>query len=804
MSSKPDIVSLMWVMGLMNEQADNAEKALVDFSHNPSRKDALLQCMYAVHQITSTLQSLGMTKGEMLTLEMERSLSYLYKDKLEGERCKLTMGGLMQALKVLPAYLSHTQNVRRDTGQGLERYVNDLRRWAGLRPRPRALFSHLEFDDTQGITAGARPASDDNIKEVAETLLVPYLQMVKRALGGEETSQSMKTVARIAWKMQNLFTGVETERFWFTQIGLCEGIAGGLIAPDDCIAQIFKTGAFSIKYAREKGSELDPAVDYSEYLQQMLYYIASCRAKPVHIARIRETFGIDDSTLEAASQGLVHMDAIVTAMTGAMEQLNGVVAYLNSNDPLQAAKSAAGEYDRFALDGLEAAQYRLEAAGQVEQADAMVDVSLKLQAVYEGQYGGAAAQLEQVVEEAIRGITDVKLDIEHKLAHGLHSSYSSREFEARECVVSATFSQLGMVENQLQHILRRKALAAALARKPNDDESLLRLTGCLHRYLNKSEHGHEELRQAVRDAEYGDPDLDHLYSLAREFLNSLEDTPDRKAIERSLGLLEDVTHALDFAGMQRESRVVEQCRTWLEAASKAGAVREDDACRSFADAFAELELHLQRSIMDPLEDTSKLLARAEQRAVQLAGFAEGLSAGADVAVDDETGDYVEDVEVPPEIRAVFIEESDEIIQDLARLVEEWAADPQVNNVLRDIRRHFHTFKGNGRAVGANVLGELGWAAQDLLDHVLDGDLEPSDKMQQLVAEVVQALPALVNSYQGEAGLDVAHTRDLTDRCFRMVNMDGTDPAANMPHAAEASRGQIRLVASSPAPGQVTH
>lgn len=84
MSSKPDIVALKWVLGLMNKQAENAEAALVEYSYNPADKKPLLQCMWAVHQITSTLRMLGMGKGEMLTLEMERSLNYIYKDKVSG------------------------------------------------------------------------------------------------------------------------------------------------------------------------------------------------------------------------------------------------------------------------------------------------------------------------------------------------------------------------------------------------------------------------------------------------------------------------------------------------------------------------------------------------------------------------------------------------------------------------------------------------------------------------------------------------------------------------------------------------
>ena len=83
-----------------------------------------------------------------------------------------------------------------------------------------------------------------------------------------------------------------------------------------------------------------------------------------------------------------------------------------------------------------------------------------------------------------------------------------------------------------------------------------------------------------------------------------------------------------------------------------------------------------------------------------------------------------------------------------------------------MRRHFHTFKGNGRAVGANVLGELGWAAQDLLDRVLEGELEPEQRLEELLSDVVSALPELVQSYKNPGDFDASLTRELTNRCFR--------------------------------------
>ncbi|MCB1675692.1 MAG: Hpt domain-containing protein [Halioglobus sp.] len=788
MASKTDIVSLKWVIGLMNKQAENAEAALVEYGNDLGNKKPILRCMWAVHQITSTLRALGMKKGEMLTLEMERSLNYLYKDKVTGERRKLTMGGLMQALKVIPAYLAHTQNVRMDTGRGLEQYVNDLRRWVGERPRPQAFFFHIDIDPQAGISAGASPASDEEIKSRANVMLALYLEMAKQALRRRNVGESMKTVARVARKMQVLFAGAPTERFWFAMVGLCEGIAGGLIVPDECIAQIFKAGAFSIKYAREHGARIDEAIDYDSYLQQMLYYVACCKSRPVHIAGVRNTFGIDDDTIDASSRGLIHIDALVTALSGALEQLNRVVDYVNAHD-LTALDQASDAPECTALDAIDAAQYRLVAAGQVTHADALKQVYVQLEALYRGDYQGNTHKLQSVVNEIIRGIVDVKLDLEHKLEHGLCSSFSSREFELRESVTNATFTQMALVENYLHQILRRKALKSALEKKPLGPESVLRLTLALHRHLNKSDRGHEELRRAVRDADNGEPDIDLLYSLARDFLDQLEDMPDRKAISLSLQLLTEIAGALSFAGMEREGAIIEQCHKWLSAASKAGSVREDDAFRCFADAFAQIEMHLQRSVIDPLDDTSHMLAFAEQRAAELDDWIAELSAGADVvaAAPATSGARheahpVQDADIPVQFREVFIEESEEIVAELVRLASIWESEPEANQVLRDIRRHFHTFKGNGRAVGANILGELGWAAQDMLDRVLDGELAPTDEVQNLVHEVVAALPGLVMSYRRADGLDIEHTRQLTNRCFALASAGAEDLARELPAA----------------------
>ncbi|MFK7978002.1 MAG: Hpt domain-containing protein [Halioglobus sp.] len=776
MIKKPDIVSLKWVIGLMNAQCDKAESALVEYGSDLTQKQPLLRCMWAVHQITSTLKALGMSKAEMLSIEMERSLNFLYKDKVQGERRKLAMGGIMQGLKVIPAYLEHTETMRLDTGRGLEQYVNDLRRWVGQRPRSKALFFYMDWPENAAINAEGVSAPDEEIIERANMMLAVYLEMAKQALRKKNVAQSMKNVARIARKMQILFSGAETERFWFAMIGLCEGIAGNLITPDDCIAQIFKTGAFTIKRARECGSSIDPTIDYDAYTLQMLYYIASCESRPVHITRVREAFGITDETLSDASQALVHSDALIIALSGALDHLNIVVEFVESTDFVAFAENAGDEIDTTTLESLEAAECRLIAAGQMAHADSLQKVLRKMKPLLSGGDIPPASKLAETMTKVSSCIVSVKLDIEHKLQHGLNSTYAGKDFELRESVATATFKQMSLVENHLHQILRRKALKSAIEKKPTDLITVLNLTTALQRFLNKTEEGDEELRQAVRDADAGNADIDSLYEMACAYEAQLEPVSDREAIDSSLDLLQDISGALGFAGMTRESAVIEKCHVWLSSASDAGSVHENDAFRCFADAFAQIEMHLQRSLIDPLDDTSHMVAYAEERAEKLSEMVGDLPSGS-VALEApattvETNiakePLVQDADMPPEFRDVFLEESEEIVAELGELTQEWLQQPDAEKLLRDIRRHFHTFKGNGRAVGANVLGELGWAAQDMLDRSLDGDLEADEKVQALVSDVVKALPGLVESYATEEGPDLDRIRRLTEACFAIA------------------------------------
>lgn len=92
-------------------------------------------------------------------------------------------------------------------------------------------------------------------------------------------------------------------------------------------------------------------------------------------------------------------------------------------------------------------------------------------------------------------------------------------------------------------------------------------------------------------------------------------------------------------------------------------------------------------------------------------------------------------EQDPEIRDIFIEEVEEIVATQQDLIPKWVHDPYDPQLLSEIRRSFHTLKGSGRMVGANISGELAWAIEEMLNRVIAGMTLQSEEIQELVYSV---------------------------------------------------------------------
>ena len=88
-----------------------------------------------------------------------------------------------------------------------------------------------------------------------------------------------------------------------------------------------------------------------------------------------------------------------------------------------------------------------------------------------------------------------------------------------------------------------------------------------------------------------------------------------------------------------------------------------------------------------------------------------------------------------EILEIFVEELEEIFEQLQTSLDRWQLEEFKDTELVNIRRYFHTLKGSGRMVGAKRSGELAWTVEDTLNRIITKNLELTSEIQHYVSAV---------------------------------------------------------------------
>lgn len=130
--------------------------------------------------------------------------------------------------------------------------------------------------------------------------------------------------------------------------------------------------------------------------------------------------------------------------------------------------------------------------------------------------------------------------------------------------------------------------------------------------------------------------------------------------------------------------------------------------------------------------------------------------------------------VDPEFLELFIEEAHDEIERLQELLPRWEDNPQDQDALVGLRRSFHTLKGSGRMVGAQLIGEFAWSLENLLNRVLSKTLTRSPAIMTLLRSAAVAVPELVGQLQSgtEPTSDIAALISMAQQLA-----EGRQPAA---------------------------
>lgn len=108
-----------------------------------------------------------------------------------------------------------------------------------------------------------------------------------------------------------------------------------------------------------------------------------------------------------------------------------------------------------------------------------------------------------------------------------------------------------------------------------------------------------------------------------------------------------------------------------------------------------------------------------------------------------------------EIIEIFVEEAEEVLQEIDRNLKALKANPKDKTALGEVRRGFHTLKGSGRMAKALDLGELAWKIENMLNRAIEGKVAVSEPMVALIQRCHGTMPKLVDAFkrQRPSGLD---------------------------------------------------
>ncbi len=126
-----------------------------------------------------------------------------------------------------------------------------------------------------------------------------------------------------------------------------------------------------------------------------------------------------------------------------------------------------------------------------------------------------------------------------------------------------------------------------------------------------------------------------------------------------------------------------------------------------------------------------------------------------------------------EIRDIFLEEANEVVQGAMLAVAKLENDPSNLGEQTTLRRAFHTLKGSSRMVGLNDFGEAAWSMEQLLNAWLAEQKPASSALTALSSRAIEGFGAWVN--------------DISART------DGLWSAQSFRQAADALRLENRLI-----------
>ena len=775
-----NFTTLNWVKPELDETLRQARYAIEAFVDDSSDASQMRACAAYLHQVHGTLRMVELYGAAMVAEEMEQLALSLLESKVDERDEAFTV--LMRGIVQLPDYLERLQSGLKDIPVVLLPLLNELRAARGERGLSEAvLFSpDLSRPLPAAVAGPATELPQEQVRARAETLRSRFQASLLRWLRDEGNPQLIAALTQVCDSLVAMTRSEHARRLFWVAGGTLEALQAGAFEASKPLKRSLARVEREIKRLADAGDAAFSKDPPLELTRQLLYFVAHAPTDYGRIREMRDVFGLQaDLPTEAEiahAKGSMtgHNRALLDTVCGAIkEDLLRVKDMLDLHmrspgNPVSALNAQADVLDRVAdtlgMLGLgvprRVVQEQSQAIAEVVGGNRPADEATLL------DIAGALLYVEASLDDQVSRLGQVSVDVGAGNDRPLPGNEAKLLLDAVVKEAIANFAQA------------RQSFVAFI--ETNWDSAQL---GDVPRLL-------DEVAGALRILELSD--VAQLMTAVGRFtqceLIALRRVPDATQIDTFADAVAALEYFLEALRDHRPGRdaILEHARQGMERlgywplpAQVPGQLPEAAAPEQRADLPAAVDVDDQAVAAPPpstaldatpaVDDALANAAIAEQThepvsdrptvpVAQVVAATTGAStlAGFETATDD----------IDDEIREVFLEEFQEEVQNLEQTLPAWRANPEALDVLRSIRRVFHTLKGSGRLVGALSLGEFAWRVENMLNRVLEGSREASPAVMALLDAACHALPHMheaLRTGSSAVAVDIEAIKAVADR-----------------------------------------
>jgi chemosensory pili system protein ChpA (sensor histidine kinase/response regulator) len=773
--------ALHWVKKELDALLDDAQAALEAYIGDDSQSDKLVDTETRLRQVQGTLQIVELHGAALLAEEMVLLTRSVREGSVTSRDDAFEI--LMRAILQLPDYLEHIQTGHRDIPIVLLPLLNDLRT-----ARNASLLSEsvLFFPDMEGITglddgsAGSEESRED-IRALAKRSRHTYQLGLLGLFRHRDLKPSLNRIQETISGLRRAARDDSVRRLFWIGGAVAEALANGALDASVTVKQLLGRIDRMIRVLIQEGEAALAEKMPPDLIKNLIYYVGRSRPGGEQVQAVKRAFRLNELLPEG-----VDLEQALESIRGPNQQL------------LETVSRAIREDLAEVKDGLDVFMHsdHQQVAGLtplVEKLHRMADTMAML---------GMAEPREMALREA---------EIIEQMVAGQADHDDGLLLDVASRLLKLETSISGLVASHGRTAIRDRLLPSALGDLPAS-ESRTVITTILH----------EALADIAR-AKGGI--LDFIAAPAGR--DALRDVPDT---------LNRVAGALNMLTLDEVASVLGDVHAYIQRLlSGAGHVPGAAEQEALAESVSAIELYLEtldNGSGDPrpmLETARSCLSRlgspvvsgdedtipAAETAVAWGapaedatptrllkpgdrGAAQGVqpdapdadpAAGASRAAPVEPERYpVLSGEMDEEIMEIFLEETQEEIDRIRTFLGQWQNNPADQEALTTVRRSFHTLKGSGRLVGAQLLGEFAWSVENLLNRVIEQTVPVTAQLHTLLDEALRTLARLREQLTGGEGAD-DHVYGLMARAHSVargesapssmsdVESPGAEPAA---------------------------